>query len=330
MQVAADGRVEFLLGDPELIVTLRSCVKPFTLVPLIEAGAADAFALTQPELALLASSHHGEDLHVRTLQGVFRRAGISQTALACGSEGMPLDRLTFLRLAGDRERAGAIRHMCSGYHGAFLLLSKYRGWPLEEYWRDDHPSQQAARDAVARAFGTTTGRLVAAIDSCGVATYAFPLVEVARAFALLADPGAAHDSRGRLAPALERVRDALLAAPEMIGGTRDELDTALMKAVPGALVSKGGAEALRGLAILSRARGSASAAGMAITIEDGDPSGRAGRAVAIEALRQVGVLRPVALERLDAYRRPAVSDPHGRIAAETIARFELAPVAEMA
>ncbi len=201
VQVTADGRVEHLLGDPDLVVTLRSAVKPFTLIPLIESGAADHFAITKPELALLASSHSGEDLHVRTLQGVLRRAGISQSVLACGSEGMPLDRATFLRLAADRERPGPIRHMCSGYHAAFLLLSKFRGWPLEGYWHDDHPSQIAAREAIARAVGGRPDRLVSAIDNCGVATYAFPLVEVARAYALLAEPAAAADASCRRSPA---------------------------------------------------------------------------------------------------------------------------------
>ena len=330
VQVAANGQVEHLVGDPELLVTLRSAVKPFALIPLIESGAADAFALTQPELAVLASSHSGEDLHVRTLQSVLRRAGISQSALACGSEGMPLDRATFLRLAGDRERPGPIRHMCSGYHAAFLLLSKFRGWPIDGYWRDEHPSQAAAREAVSRVFRVRPDRLVTAIDNCGVATYAFPLVEVARAFALLAEPAAASDPRVELAPALGRVRDAILAAPEMVGGTRERLDTAVMKAVPGGLIAKGGAEGLHGLAILPGTRGRVTpAAGLAIAIEDGDPLGRAGWAVAVEVLRQVGALDAAALDTLDAFRRPRVADPSGRPAAETVVRFELAPVAEL-
>ena len=54
----------------------------------------------------------------------------------------------------------------------------------------------------------------------------------------------------RSPPALTLVRDAMLANPEMVGGTRDRLDTSLMKALPGRVVSKGGMEALRGLAIL--------------------------------------------------------------------------------
>jgi len=330
VQVAADGRVEFLLGDAELVVSLRSAIKPFALIPLVESGAADSFALTPPELAVMASSHSGEDLHVRTLQSVFRRAGVTQSALACGSEGMPLDRPTFLRLAGDRERPGPIRHMCSGYHAGFLLLSKFRGWPLEGYWREEHPSQAAVRDVVGQVFGVRPDRLVSAIDSCGVPTYAFSLLEVARAYALLADPAAAVDGRVELAPALTRVRDAMLAAPERVAGTRERLDSALMKAVPGALLAKGGAEGLHGISILRGARGRPTpAAGMAISIEDGDPLGRAGWAVTVEALRQAGALDEAALEQLDAYRRPRVSDPNGRWAAETVARFELAPVAEL-
>lgn len=331
VQVAADGRVEYLLGDAEQLVTLRSAVKPFAVLPLIESGAADAFGLTPTEIAVLASSHSGEDLHIRTLQSVLRRAGVSQSALACGSEGMPLDKMTFLRLAGDREKPGPVRHMCSGYHSVFLLLSKFRGWPLEGYWQDEHPSQLATRDAVARVFGVRPDRLVTAIDNCGVATFVFPLIDVARAYALLADPGAAGDARVGMAESLTRIRDAMLATPEMVGGTRERLDTELMRAVPGGLVAKGGAEGLRGIAVLPGTRGRpAPAAGMAISIDDGDAAGRAGWVVAVEALRQVGALDDPALRRLEPFRRPIARDPHGRPAAETLARFELAPVAELA
>ena len=64
-----------VLGDPDRIVTLRSTVKPFGAVALIEAGGVAAFDLQPAEIAILASSHSGEDLHVRTLQGMFRRVG---------------------------------------------------------------------------------------------------------------------------------------------------------------------------------------------------------------------------------------------------------------
>ena len=190
VEADANGRLIRSLGDPDRIVTLRSTVKPFGVVALIEAGGIEAFDLEPAELAIMASSHSGEDFHVRTLQGMFRRAGVSQAVLACGSDGMPLDTLTAARLARDGEKAGPIRHMCSGQHAVSLLLSRLKGWDLETYWQPDHPAQVAYRSAVARAYATTPEKLQTAIDGCGVQTYAFPLREVARAYAFLADPSA--------------------------------------------------------------------------------------------------------------------------------------------
>ena len=316
-------------------MTLRSTVKPIGAAAIVLAGGVEAFDLSAEELAIMGSSHSGEDLHVRTLQAMYRRVGITQTLLACGTEGMPLDPLTAARLARDGERPSPIRHMCSGQHSVFLLLAKLADWTLEDYWMDDHPAQVAYREVVAQAFGTTPDALVTAIDGCGVATYAFPLREVARAYALLADPAAvpATDPRSGLAPALIRVRDAMLAHPEMVAGTRERIDTAIMKALPGRIVSKGGMEALRGLSILAGPRANGSlvpATGMAVKIEDGDGYERAIWAATVEALRQAEVIGGTPLRALARYHRPPTIDPHGRVGAEAVASFELAPVGELA
>jgi L-asparaginase II len=332
VQVGADGRVERGLGDPGVLVTLRSAVKPFTLVAFIESGAAEAFRLSDAELALMAASHAGEDLHVRTLQGVFRRANLSQTLLACGSENMPLDALTAARLARDGEDPGPIRHMCSGYHAASILLSRHAGWSTEDYHEPGHQSQVAAREALARAFGVRATALRTAVDGCGLLTYAFPLVEVARAFAFLADPqgGARDDGRLVVAPALTRIRDAMMAHPEMVGGTRDMIDTVLMKSLPRKVVVKGGAEALRGVGLLPGARGEGTAAaGLAVKIEDGDGFGRANRSATVEALSQIGVLSERELRLLGRHHRPPIRDPRGELSGEAVPQFELAPISEL-
>jgi L-asparaginase II len=334
VEVDAAGRVIRQLGDPDRIVTLRSTVKPFGLLALIEAGGVAAFDLEPAELAILASSHSGEDLHVRTLQGLYRRSGVSQALLACGSEGAPLDELTAARLARDGEKAGPVRHMCSGQHTVFLLLARLNGWDPTEYWKPSHPSQIAYRAAVAQAYGTTPAKLQTAIDGCGIETFAFHLREVARAFAMLADPAGilADDPRSALAASLTTVRDAMLANPEMIAGRHDRLDTSLMKAAPDRLVSKGGMEALRAIAVLRGPRSGTSESGptgMAIKIEDGDGYDRGTWATTVEALRQAGVLDSAALRDLARYHRPTMLDPHGRAAAETIPEFELAPVGEL-
>lgn len=334
VEVDASGRVIRAIGDPDHLVNLRSCVKPFGATAILEAGGLKAFNLEPPELAIMASSHSGEDLHVRTLQAMYRRTGISQAALATGTEGMPLDALTAARLARDGERPGEIRHMCSGQHSVFLLLCRLNNWSTDEYWLDEHPAQVAYREVVARAFGTTPAKLRLGIDGCGVATFAFPLREIARAYAFLADPSsvASPDPRSALASSLTQVRDAMLAHPDLVAGSRDRLDTSIMKALPGRIISKGGMEALRGLAILPgpRARGqSAAGSGMAIKIEDGDGYDRGTWAASVEALAQAGVLDGQPLRVLGRYHRPITADPHGRPAAEAVASFELAPIHEL-
>jgi L-asparaginase II len=334
VETDAAGRIIRQLGDADRLVTLRSTVKPFGLLALIEAGGIKAFDLEPAEIAIMASSHSGEDVHVRTLQGLYRRSGVSQALLACGSEGAPLDALTAARLARDGEKAGPVRHMCSGQHTVSLLLSRLREWDPTDYWKPNHPSQIAYRTAVAQAFGTPPAKLRTALDGCGIETFAFRLREVARAYAMLADPGAvpADDPRSALAASLTIVRDAMLANPEMVAGRHDRLDTSLMKAVPGRVLSKAGMEALRAVAILPGPRSGTSEAGpsgMAIKIEDGDGYERGTWAASVEALRQAGVVDGAALRELARYHRPAVLDPHGRVSAETIPDFELAPVGEL-
>jgi L-asparaginase II len=184
---------------------------------------------------------------------------------------------------------------------------------------------------VARVFGVRPSALVTAVDNCGVYTYAFPLVAVARAFVLLADPaGAADAARTPLIPALTRIRDAMIAAPEMIGGSHNAPDTMIMRARPAQLVAKGGAEGLRGIGLLAGARGADSgAAGIAIKIEDGDWAKRANRAVTIEALAQLGVLSGSTLERLADLHRPPTVDPRGVEIAQAVPSFRLAPLSEL-
>jgi L-asparaginase II len=343
IEVDAAGRVIRAAGVPEVGITLRSTVKPFAAVALIESGGADAFGLSDPELAIMASSHTGEDKHVRTLQAVFRRANISQALLRCGTEGAPADAVTAARLTRDGEVPSPIRHACSGFHAASLLMSAHAGWSLDDYTDPAHPSQVAVRETVARIFGMTAAALRTSPDNCGLLTYEVPLLELARAYLLLADPDAAgqgsrtDSAAAPLAPALRRIRDAMMAAPDMVGGTYDDLDTQLMRRRPGRLVSKAGADGIRAIGFVPHGgeastpgRPGTAAGAMAIKIEDGDLSRRAIKAASVEALAQVGILDERDLRALATFHRPVVQTPDRREAATAVPRFELAPLGELA
>jgi L-asparaginase II len=334
VEADAAGRIIRVIGDPERVSYLRSCGKPFGLLGLLRAGGVEELDLTTDELAIMTASHSGEDLHVRTIQALYRRVGIPQSALICGADSTPMDPVTAARLARDGERPSQLRHMCSGQHSALVLTAKLGGWELETYWRPEHPAHVAYRQAIADAFDVPYERLRAGIDGCGIETYAFTLRETARAYAMLADPSGvpARDHRAALAPHLTRIRDAMMRHPDLVAGTRDRLDTSLMKAAPKRVVAKSGMEALQCVGILAGPRGAnadAPASGLAAKIEDGDGYGRGLSAATVESLRQAGVLEGQALRVLARYHRPPSLDPHGRVVGEAVPEFELAPVGEL-
>lgn len=323
VQVDATGKVARAVGAPSTEILLRSTVKPFGVVALIESGAADDLALTPSELAIMCASHTGEDKHVRTLQAIFRRASVTQALLRCGTEGAPADALTAARLARDGETPGTVRHGCSGFHAASILMSAYAGWSLEDYADPKHQSQVAVLQTVARLFGRDADTLKTATDNCGLLTYEVTLLELARAYLMLAEPESpsVDDARAESAPALLRVRDAMMGAPDMIGGTYDNLDTELMRLRPGRLVAKAGADGMRAIGLVAGDDSEASA--IAIKIEDGDQSRRAVKATSVEALAQVGVLDDRDLRALAAYHHPTVNAPGLGEAASAVPHFEL-------
>src|ERR1041385_2227279 len=108
---------------------------------------------------------------------------------------------------------------------------------------------------------------------------------MARCFANLINPPAAYDDAVR--NACRRIVSAIVGHPHLIGGT-DRLDTMIMKAAPGKVISKVGAEGVWLSAILPNDKYPTGLA-VALKIEDGDD--RRGRpVVAVAILRQLGVL----------------------------------------
>jgi L-asparaginase II len=322
--VSPSGELIASVGDPDSLTFIRSAAKPFQVLPFVASGRFDGYDFPNPteSLAIMAASHSGEDRHVRTVQAVLRAGGLTREVLACGVA-MPIDAETAERLTRDGEPPTALRHNCSGKHAGMALHAKAAGWPIETYWEPDHPTQQLALETISTLSDTPIDEVLTGTDGCGAMTFAVPLRALALAFARLADPSSiAQPTRG----ALERGRDAMIAQPELISGDRREFDTALMRAAPGRVVSKWGAEGVQGVGLGGGTRAaSGEPAGVALKIEDGDRSPRARHVASCEALRQLGVLDDEALERLAEYAAPPILDPRGEAAGTVRASFELVP-----
>jgi L-asparaginase II len=264
----ADGRVLASAGDPELVVYLRSCAKPFQAMAVRALGVEAELGLGQEALAGACGSHNGEPGHVASARKVLEAAGLDETALRCPPS-LPSDRAARERVSGP----AAIYHNCSGKHAYMLAGSVVGGWAPERYTEPDHPLQAVVGDTLSDFAGVPIEHV--GVDGCGVPVHAMPLQGLATAYARLGARAAA----GEDGPAA--VVEAVRHHPFMLSGT-GQLDTLLVEATGGRILAKVGAEAGYGAVDLD------SGTGVALKVIDGAPRARGAALLAV--LRALGWL----------------------------------------
>ena len=276
----AAGTVLQSLGNPYLVNFPRSSLKAFQLASTIAHGAAERFGFGDREIAVMASSHSGEEIHVAAVLDVLNRIEAPPEVLACGPH-LPLGLDAAERMQRANLFPSALHNNCSGKHAGMLTLARLLDAPLEGYLDPQHPAQQAIREALGEILGLDAQTLPYGIDGCSAPAYAPPLANMARAFAQLGDSDQAPP---RWRAALARVAAAMRARPEMVGGTVGRMDTELMRLGTG-LVAKAGAEGYFAV-------GHPSGLGLAVKILDGDATDRARRVAVHSALERLGWIGP--------------------------------------
>jgi L-asparaginase II len=323
--VAPDGSAIASVGDPGQFAYARSSAKPFQLAPFVASGRFDEYGLGTDALAVMAASHSGEDRHVRLVQEILRRAGLTSAVLQ-NQVHAPFDSETATRLVRDGERPTVLRGNCSGKHAAMVLFAKASGWPIDTYWHPDHPVQRLALETVSALSDVPIEDIATATDGCGVVTFSMPLRGLATAFARLADPSAIADPP--LRSALTRIRDAMMEHPELVAGERRRIDTAVMRAFPKRVVSKGGAEGVLAMgfppgALPANAPFGDGPMGVAAKVEDGSLGPRAGDAISVAILRQLGMASDPLAGPLVDYAAQPILDPRGDRAGDVRAAFRI-------
>lgn len=316
--VDGDGGIVARLGSPETVTYLRSSAKPFQAIPLVASGAADHFHFTEKEIAIACASHNGETIHIETVAGMLRKIGLDAGALKCGAH-EPYSPEAARRLRERVEEPTVLHNNCSGKHAGMLALALHLGAPIETYDRADNEVQRQITSCVSQFSGMPVEEIAIGIDGCGVPTFGVSVRAMALMYARLVTVPADFDDATRAA--CRRIVSAMTKYPEMIGGRAERLDTILMQAARGGVVSKVGAEGVYTAAVLpcdEYRRG----LGFAFKIEDGDDR-RARPTVVIEAMRQLGVFKRDALEAVKPYASFPVLNRRGDVVGEVRASFQL-------
>jgi L-asparaginase II len=316
--VDGDGRVVAHLGVPETLTYLRSSAKPFQSLPLVASGAADHFRFTEQEVAIACASHNGEPIHTETVAGMLRKIGLTESALKCGvHEPFSADEAARLRERG--ERPNVLHNNCSGKHAGMLALALHLGAPVETYDQPANPVQLMIGRTIEQFSGVALEDIAVGVDGCGAPVFGITVRAMALMYARLVLPPTDWPKATRTAA--QRIVSAMISYPEMIGGRAERLDTVLMRACRGGIVSKVGAEGVYTAGVLPCERWP-KGIGLAFKIEDGEDR-RARPTVVIEALRQLGVLEDGALGELAPYRSFEIRNHRGDLVGEVRANFEL-------
>jgi L-asparaginase II len=263
------------LGDIYKSTYWRSAAKPFQALPFVEAGGIEKYRINDRELALMTASHGGEPQHTVAVEGLLDKIGFSSTDLRCGSA-PPMYHPAYKQLLRDHQPWSELHNCCSGKHSCMLALTAVKQYTAEHYDSLDHPVQQDLLKVVAEICEMETKNIGIGTDGCGVPIYYLPLLNMAKAYAVLSNPVQIDNERRQIA--LHRIAKAMTSHPYFVAGTK-RLDTILMEVTGGRLLAKLGADGVYCVSVMDEG------IGIALKIECGEI--RVIEPVIVELLRKL-------------------------------------------
>ena len=295
------GEVVHGVGNAYLPMFWRSAAKPFQALPFVKNGGLEKYNISEEELAILVSSHSGEENHVELVRGILKKLGLDETVLDCGVL-RPLNGKAYKKLLLAGEPITAVHNQCSGKHSQIIALAIMLGVPVEGYIRPEHPAQKLIFKHVAMASKMPEEKLEIGIDGCGVPVFYLPLYNMALAYARLSTPK--KGDWGEYELAATKIRDAMSKYPQVVSGT-GRIDLAVPEVTKGRIIAKIGSDAVYCLAVKDEDLG------IAFKIEDG--SFAAITPMVIAVLKKFDLLTKDEADELDKKFPPTLKNHRGEI-----------------
>lgn len=295
------GEIVHSVGNAYLPMFWRSAAKPFQALPFVKTGGLEKYNITEEELAVLVSSHSGEENHVALVRGILAKLGVDETVLDCGIL-RPVNGKAYKKLLLSGEPVTAVHNQCSGKHSQIIALAIMLGIPVEGYIRPDHPAQKLIFKHVAMASKMPEDKLEIGIDGCGVPVFYLPIHNMALAYARLSTPKLGD--WGDYEIAAEKIRNAMSKYPQVVSGT-GRIDLAVPEITHGRIIAKVGADAVYCLCVKDEDLG------ICFKIEDGSLSAITPLIIAV--LKKFDLLTKSEADELDKKFPPTLKNHRGEI-----------------
>ena len=308
------GENTFSVGDKEKITYWRSSAKPIQVMPVIYSGAADKYELTDKEIAIMASSHSGEEKHIKLIYKILNKIDLDEKALLCGIY-PPIHKPTANYIHQNKIKISPVYNPCSGKHVALLTLCQYYRWRINDYYKLEHPVQQMILEIIAKVTGYPKGEIYLGIDNCGVPVFGLPIKNMSCAYTRIAN--------WELLPleyqqSAKRIFLSMIKYPEIVGGT-DRFDTDLIRISEGKLLAKSGADGVFCIGVRNEN-------GIGITVKMESGNMKFLPLVVIRILYQLKILPKEKLNQLKKYRPLWMKNYLNEKVCKFISDFELREV----
>ncbi|MFZ5354314.1 MAG: asparaginase [Bacillota bacterium] len=279
------GEIIAAAGNPYKVTFMRSCAKPIQAFSVLESGAADLYGFDDKEIAVMCSSHYAEDFHVKAVEDILKKIGLSEDRLNCGATYSLNEKVTEQLIKSGKTRR-RIYNNCSGKHAGMLALAVKEGIDIQDYDAFHNKVQQIMLRNTAYFCGIEADKIGIGIDGCGTPVYEMPIYNMAMAFSKIAKPEGLPEKKAYI---IDRIAAAMNKHPEMIAGTGG-FCTELMRNTGGRMIAKLGAAAVYCVGIRDLG------IGIAVKIESGAADVLS--TVVLETLKQLEYVNAAELEKL--------------------------------
>lgn len=284
-------------GNTDFVTYPRSAIKMLQALALLESGAAEAFHLTDAEIALACSSHAGEKKHIEGVAEFMKKTGVHEEQLFCGGH-WPGNEAAAHEMIRKGAKPTPIVNNCSGKHTGIICTCLHLKENPAGYQNYEHPAQVRLRKVLSEVMRVDHNKLPHGIDGCGIPTYAVPLQNMAMGMLALINPKESERRR----EAAKRILDAVKHEPFYVGGTH-RFSTEVIQHTRGSCIVKNGAEGVMCGVIPEK--------GLAFAVKAEDGAGRAVDAATGYILQKLNVLKEAEVAKLKPIFEPKIKNWKG-------------------
>lgn len=226
----------YTVGNVEQYVYYRSAAKPIQAIPAFMIDIKEKYQLTDEEATLFTASQRGETYHINALESLLKKLKVQEKNLYCAPS-LALNSEPRNEMIRNRQEKRKLYHNCAGKHLGFLAVCRELDYPIEGYWKIDHPLQQKIVSILADLAEISTDKIKVGVDGCGVPVFALPLKNMAITYLKLACPDLIEDMGIR--KAVIKMTKLMNENPNIVASARFVCSVLLRDSN---IVAKGGAQ----------------------------------------------------------------------------------------